>query len=339
RARIRDSTVNTILSFTVPFLASVPAELVDSSGLVAAVVAGLVTGFRAPRLLPPRHRLSDAQNWASVELVLEGLVFLLMGLELATILSEVHHEHTGIPTAIAVAAAALAVTLLVRAAYVTPLLWALHRRARRGRAAQPRLTEAHQQLEAGEFPARLRRGGPRDREPTGRELQRVATRFRRVLADIDYLISQPLGVREGAIVVWAGMRGAVTVAAAQTLPADTPHRALLVFIAFAVATLSLLVQGGTVGSLVARLYPVRPATPEPDTDRQHILELLHNTAEHTTADGLSDKEHRIAVLTAQRNALLDARDDGRYDAEALTGALRNLDAAQIALELRGGPTG
>ncbi|MEU4746454.1 cation:proton antiporter, partial [Actinosynnema sp. NPDC023658] len=70
RRRVRDPTVNTILSFTVPFLASVPAELVGSSGLVAAVVAGLVTGIRAPRRLPPRHRLSDSQNWASVELVL-----------------------------------------------------------------------------------------------------------------------------------------------------------------------------------------------------------------------------------------------------------------------------
>ena len=44
-----------------------------------------------------------------------------------------------------------------------------------------------------------------------------------------------MGPKEGTIVVWAGMRGVVTLAAAQTLPDDTPSRALLVLIAFVVA--------------------------------------------------------------------------------------------------------
>ena len=53
RARVKDSAVNTVLSFTVPFLASIPAEELGASGLVAAVVAGLVTGRGAARLLSP----------------------------------------------------------------------------------------------------------------------------------------------------------------------------------------------------------------------------------------------------------------------------------------------
>ncbi|GHE84154.1 peptidase [Amycolatopsis deserti] len=333
RRRVSDPTVNTILSFTVPFLAAVPTEFAGGSGLVAAVVAGLVTGVRAPRRLPPRHRLSDAQNWASAELVLEGLVFLMMGLELSAVLAEVHHEHTGLGTAVAIAAVALATTLLVRAAFVTPLLAALRRRARRSEALQPRLTAIHERLEAGDIPARRRR-----REF---DVQRVSTRVRRALADIDYLLGQPLGVREGAIVVWAGMRGAVTVAAAQTLPDDAPHRPLLVFVAFAVATMSLLVQGGTTGPLVNRLFR-RDDTgaPEEDTDRQQMLVLLREVSRNTPrAAGATEKQHRLAVLTAQREALLDARDEGAFDAEALAEALRNIDATQIALELRGDPTG
>ncbi len=51
------------------------------------------------------------------------------------------------------------------------------------------------------------------------------------------------------------MRGAVTVAAAQTLADDTPQRAVLVLIAFAVAAMSLLVQGGTIGPLLALIKP------------------------------------------------------------------------------------
>ncbi|MEV0678762.1 sodium:proton antiporter [Actinosynnema sp. NPDC050436] len=340
RRRVEDATVNTILSFTVPFAAAVPAELLGSSGLVAAVVAGLITGSRAPRALPPSHRMSDAQNWATVELVLEGVVFLGMGLQLATVLDEVRREHTGLGPAVGIAACALAVTLLVRAAYVAPLLWALRRRASHGQALQPRIAEAGERLEAGE-PVRSRR--LRRREPTERELARFATRVRRALADIDYLISQPLGAREGVVVVWAGMRGAVTVAAAQTLPADAPHRPLLVFVAFTVATLSLLVQGGTVGPLVSRLFPTRADerdAREQDTERQEIVALMREAAQGTARpDGTSKKEHYLAVLEAQREALLDARDDGTFDADALSAALRNVDAAQITLELRGGPTG
>lgn len=335
RSRVRDSTVNTILSFTVPFLASVPVGLLGGSGLVAAVVAGLVTGVRAPRRLPPRHRLSDSQNWASVELVLEGLVFLMMGLELSAVLAEVHREHAGLGVAVGIAAAALAVTLLVRAAFAAPLLWLLRRRARRGEALQPRIAAVHERLRAGDLPPRVRRAAPGHRD-----LQRVTTRVRRLLADIDYLVGQPLGVREGAVVVWAGMRGAVTVAAAQTLPADAPHRPLLVFVAFAVATLSLLVQGGTVGPLVKLLFPIRSDadTSGQDADRQRVLSLLRDVAKRTPREeGASERRHRLAVLTAQRDALLDARDDGAIDAETLSAALRNVDATQIALELRGEP--
>lgn len=334
RRRVDDATVNTILSFAVPFAAAVPAEALGSSGLVAAVVAGLITGFRAPRVLPARHRLSDAQNWASVELVLEGVVFLAMGLQLATILDEVHREHTGLGPAIGISAGALAVTLLVRAAYVAPLLWALKRRALRGQALQPRIAAIGERLEAGG-------AGPRRGRFTERDLERFATRVRRSLADIDYLLRQPLGVREGVVVVWAGMRGAITVAAAQTLPEDTPHRPLLVFVAFAAATLSLLVQGGTVGPLVKRLFPDRADEAderEQADERQRIRELVDAAAHQVPREeGTSADHHRLAVLSAQRDALLDARDDGTFDADALTAALRTVDAAMITLELRGDP--
>ena len=85
RRRVTDPTVNTVISFAVPFAASVPAGLLGASGLVAAVVAGLVTGVRAPRDLSPQNRLSDSQNWRTVELVLEGAVFLTMGVQIKSI--------------------------------------------------------------------------------------------------------------------------------------------------------------------------------------------------------------------------------------------------------------
>jgi len=50
-------------------------------------------------LLSPQHRLSDSQNWRTVELILEGAVFLAMGLELSAIVGDVGTDSTSIGAA------------------------------------------------------------------------------------------------------------------------------------------------------------------------------------------------------------------------------------------------
>lgn len=342
RARV-PATVNTVLSFTVPFWASIPAELLGASGLVAAVAAGLVTGRRAPRELPPWHRLSDTANWRTVELILEGAIFLLMGLELFGILQEVNEDHLGVGTAVVVASLALLITVLVRAAYVAPLLAWLDQKVRRGARIRDRIEGMHNQLTDPEAETPVRRGGPgQGREASPEDLERFATRVRRLLADIDYLLAAPLGWREGAVVVWAGMRGAVTVAAAQTLPADTPRRPLLVLVAFLVAAGSLLVQGGTLAWLIGRLHPAGPDPEAEKAERLEVLAMLHDVgptverpADTSQESWTAYREARIHQLRLQRDALLDARDDGAFSAEVLEGALANLDADELSLQLKG----
>ena len=324
RARVQEASVNTVLGFTVPFLASIPAEELGASGLVAAVVAGMATGRHAPQMLSARHRLSDAQNWRAIELILEGGVFLLMGLQLATILDDVRADHEGLANAAAIAAGALVLTVLIRAAYVAPLLRGLQWRARRGERMKPKLADIGTRLDEG-GPEAL--GRLRGRQKSDERIARIHVRLRRQLADIDYFLAAPLGWKQGTIVVWAGMRGAVTLAAAQTLPERTPDRSLLIVIAFLVASASLLVQGGTLPRLVAL---IRPAPERDDTgDRVRLLELL--------AQAAAGEDEPMAVIEAQRTALLDARDEGIYSARALNGALAVLDADQIRLELRGEP--
>ena len=46
----------------------------------------------------------------------------------------------------------------------------------------------------------------------------------------------------------------------------------------------------------------------------------------------------LLVISAQRKALLDARGDGNFSADALDAALTVLDADQISLEPKGAPT-
>jgi len=352
RARVKDATVNTVISFTVPFLASIPAEMLHASGLVAAVVAGLITGREAIRVLSPQHRLSDSQNWKTIELILEGAIFLTMGLELTAILGDVQADHGGIGFSIAIAAVALVLTIVVRTVYVTLLLSGLQRNANRKVRRKPRLAQIKEQIENPDAGFSQRRGPA----PQAR-VDRFSGTLRRMLADIEYFASQPLGWREGSIVVWAGMRGAITLAAAQTLPNDTPGRSVLVFIAFLVAGGSLLLQGGT----LARVFSwVKPATVDPaaeGVERVRLMTLLDAAADEARADQAraaaaradrsdpgdtrwpaeESKRLRLAEIASQRAALLRARDDGTFSASSLNAALSVLDADQMRLELTGAP--
>lgn len=364
RSRVTDAAVNTVISFTVPFLAAVPSEALGASGLVAAVVAGLVTGRGAIRSLSPQHRMSDVQNWRTIELILEGAVFLVMGLELSAILGDLQDEARGVALGWRIAAVALLAVLVVRVLYVLPMLGLQRLSFRRGASLKPRLAAIQERFDGldrapapGTADDGARRSRRRGSQPalSAEALDRFRTRIRRKVADIDYFMAVPLGWREGTIIVWAGMRGAVTLAAAQTLPHETPDRSLIVFIAFLVAAGSLVIQGGTLPWLV-RL--VKPAGIDRDAARVEHTELLgmlrgvaddvvrehrearsaageHETASDAAAERELHRKLRLEIIEAQREALLAARDDGTFSASVLTGALETLDADQISIELRG----
>ena len=69
-------------------------------------------------------------------------------------------------------------------------------------------------------------------------------------ADLEQERREGLGWRGAVVLGWSGMRGVVTLAAAQSLPASVPYREQLVLIAFTVAVTTLLLQGGTLPALI-----------------------------------------------------------------------------------------
>ena len=60
-------------------------------------------------------------------------------------------------------------------------------------------------------------------------------------------------MRRAVFVGWSGMRGVVTLATALALPEPFPHRGLLVFAAFSVVLVTLVLQGFTLAPLLRRL--------------------------------------------------------------------------------------
>lgn len=106
---------------------------------------------------------------------------------------------------------------------------------------------------------------------------------------------------------------------------------------------SLLIQGATLPLVVGWLRrPIDEADATAEADEHaRVIDLLRQVSEkeRSAEQGRSMKQLRLDVLSAQRAALLDARDDGVFNAEVLSHALAVVDAAQIGLELRGGPEG
>ncbi|MFF3063456.1 cation:proton antiporter [Oerskovia sp. NPDC057915] len=412
RSRVREATSNTAISFVVPFIAFLPSEHLGASGLVAVVTAGIVTGLGAPKHLSPQDRIAEKANWRTVELLLEGGVFLLMGLEVFGLVEEVRQEHGSLWTAAGLALLAAVVVVALRSVFVAVLLWLMKRSNRRNPEVREKLTAVTDKLDRGELPTvedreqgrgrrnrRSRggpggpgggvpglggpgglagaRGGPGATQPSlddprvQTRMARVQTFLTRRIADIDYLAAEPLGRREGVLLVWAGMRGVVTLAAAQSLPADTPHRALLVLIAFFVAAGTLLVQGGTLPWVVRRLDLTVDTSTENDERLALLGELSRVASEVIDAPGLArpdgtpyapgtiervrqevahddlvdreateaDEQHRqyrelrLAVLAAQREELLHVRDHGTYSSGAMDETLKMLDASQISVEM------
>jgi CPA1 family monovalent cation:H+ antiporter len=68
------------------------------------------------------------------------------------------------------------------------------------------------------------------------------------------------------VLFWAGLRGAVAVAMALSLPADVPQRDLLQEITFGVVLFTLLVQGTTIGRVVDRSIQADHTTGAPATE-------------------------------------------------------------------------
>jgi CPA1 family monovalent cation:H+ antiporter len=114
RARLDEPVLDTALSFAVPFIAYLPAEAIHGSGVLAVVVAGLILGHKAPRILSGSTRLASRLNWQTIAFLLENTVFLLIGLQLRRILTEV--DQSGLSPAMLawICVAVLGATILTR---------------------------------------------------------------------------------------------------------------------------------------------------------------------------------------------------------------------------------
>jgi monovalent cation/hydrogen antiporter len=84
--RINDPPIEITLSLLTPFAAYLPAEQLGVSGVLAVVVAGLHNGWHAPEFMTSRTRLQAGPVWEMIEFLLNGFIFVLIGLQLPEVL-------------------------------------------------------------------------------------------------------------------------------------------------------------------------------------------------------------------------------------------------------------
>lgn len=79
--RIDDPPIEITLSLLTPFAAYLPAERLGISGILAVVTTGLYQGWHLPEMSSSNTRLRAGSVWEMIEFVLNGFVFLLIGLQ------------------------------------------------------------------------------------------------------------------------------------------------------------------------------------------------------------------------------------------------------------------
>src|SRR3984957_437332 len=205
RRLVRDPSAQILITLITPFVAYVPAEQLQVSGVLATVVTGVYLGTRTEGMLQGASRASGAIFWRTLIFLLESALFVLLGLELRSVVGDLSGSHSAAWLA-AAAAVVVAVVIAVR------LAWELL-------------------------------GSPLIGLLPGRHSGYVRNPWRQRL-----------------VIGWGGMRGAISLAIALTLPRTVngkplPERSTLIFLAAVVVVATLVGEGLTLAPLLRGLGP------------------------------------------------------------------------------------
>lgn len=94
RLRASDALIEVTLSLMTPYAAYLAAERIGVSGVLAVVAAGLYCGWRDPVRMDAETRRTAWNVWALVLFWLNGIAFVLLGLQFPTLLSAVGSHYS-----------------------------------------------------------------------------------------------------------------------------------------------------------------------------------------------------------------------------------------------------
>jgi CPA1 family monovalent cation:H+ antiporter len=323
RRSIDNPPVEMAISISTAYFAYLPAEALGVSGVIAAATVGVYLGWLAPQLISPSTRLQVFGVWEVTVFFLNSFLFVLIGLQLPAILHSLSGRSAGQLTLYAAAVSGAVILTRILCAPVVAYL--------------PRYIFAR----------------IRDRDPYP-PVQQVA------------LVAWS-GMR-GAVSLAAALALPLTTDAGKAFP----ERDLIVFLTFAVILSTLLLQGLTLPLLIrrlgvhddreermeskARLKAAKAALArleelrDEEWTREETVDRMRALYEYRTRrfgarfrddDDGEDYEARSEayqralreVLQAQRDAIVQMRDEGTISSDTMHRIERDLDLEDSRLEI------
>jgi monovalent cation/hydrogen antiporter len=114
RSWVGEPRIEILLSILTPFLAYWPPEMLGGSGVLATMVAGLYISWNGLRLISAATRLQGIFFWNFLIYLIEGLVFLITGLQARTLIEGIR----GYTVSELVASAAIVSAVVIGARFV-----------------------------------------------------------------------------------------------------------------------------------------------------------------------------------------------------------------------------
>jgi Na+/H+ antiporter len=317
---IDDGPVELVVSLVVPYAAYLAGEHAKASGVLAVVASGIYMSRKSTQFFSPAVRLQVNAAWDALTFMLNGLVFVLIGLQLPYVLNGIHGKF-GRGTLICYGIVFSVVLIALRIVWVIPVF---------------------------KFSAYVER--------------------RWMKHNVEEM--QP---REVFVVGWTGMRGVIALAAAISVPeivgeGRSETRNLIVFLAFCVILVTLVLQGLTLPVLIRTLGLAGSGGMDPEEKEARRIVLraaVHHLeearkrdsdgAEHLYDDLIHRYRHKLAAvgvgddgdlesidtesitrsrsiledaLQVERRTLISLRDKGRIGDDVLRTMERELDLAE-----------
>jgi CPA1 family monovalent cation:H+ antiporter len=235
--------VETSLTLLAPYIAYLLAERLHISGILSVVCAGLMVTWRAPEIFSYQTRMRTRAVWDTVIFLLNGIVFILIGLQLPLIINNLKGyafmQLLGYGLLISLA------TIVVRIVWVFAGVY-------------------NQKL----FPFKKKK-------------------YIKSNAPAEALVETPW--KNVLIVAWTGTRGVVSLATALALPLTLnngeafPYRNVILFLAFVVIFITLVVQGLTLPLLI-RILGVEKKMTFHKEDKELELNMAHQVVDFIEKD-------------------------------------------------------
>ncbi len=121
QTRITDAPIEITISLVTPYITYLTAEALQCSGVLAVIACGLYLGRRSSSLYSLEARIEASAFWRNLDFILNGLVFLLLGLQLPSILGDIHGLGPG--TLLLDGVLFSAIVILLRLLWAYPGAW------------------------------------------------------------------------------------------------------------------------------------------------------------------------------------------------------------------------